>query len=74
MSPSADLAENLAWLDYCLGETQEAMAVVKAVIKDPRAKSDPGVKEFHDLIAMASLLAGFRWRLARWAAGWPGNG
>ena len=66
MSPLPDLSESLAWLDFCLGETEAAMAAVKAAA----APAFPGTgMQYHGLCEMAAQIITFRRRcagLARW--------
>ncbi len=57
-----DLAEALAWLDYCLGEAEAAMQAVKAA-----AVRAPGMTclNYHALCEMAAVIVNLRGRCAR---------
>ena len=46
-----DLAEALAWLDYCLGETEAAMLVVKKLSED--------TEDYHQTCEAAAQLINF---------------
>lgn len=63
MSGQPDLAETLAWLDYCLGETTAAMQAVKAV-----AVTAPGMtcQYYHEICETAAKFITMRGRLFRW--------
>jgi hypothetical protein len=63
MSASPDLAETLAWLDYCLGEAEAAMEAVKAA-----AVTAPGMTymTYHEICETAAKIITMRGRAAKW--------
>ncbi len=62
MNGPNDLAEALAWLDYCLEETATAMEAVKA------AAAAPGVtgKHYHEICESAARITTLKGRTADW--------
>jgi hypothetical protein len=62
MSGAPALPEALAWLDYCLEETEAAMQAVKRI-----AGGDAGATENHQVICeTAAQITTLRGRCARW--------
>lgn len=57
MSKTPDLAESLAWLDHCLGETEAAMAAVKGGLVQ--------TERLHEFVEMAATITTMRGRCAR---------
>jgi hypothetical protein len=64
--PAPDLAESLAWLDYCLEEAEAAMGAVKAAAEFIRTGTiAPERINFHAVCLRAAQLTTFRMLCSR---------
>jgi hypothetical protein len=66
-----DLAESLAWLLYCLGETEAALAAVKeGSLEAMKSSGKPvllgQVKTYHKICEAAAGIITLKGRVSRW--------
>lgn len=62
MSPPPDLDEALEWLDFCFGETLDAINAVKAAAAPPGSRPP---QKYHGICEMASHLTTMRWKFRK---------